>query len=377
MAQTKFTLTGAGPIGLCAGTDGNVWVTDGGDAIWKVTPAGSPTKFSLSIGGSSAARGICAFGSSLWVANNAGTDIIQVNYSGAVVNTFSAGAGTHPVAICSGSDGNLYASDTAGNKVWQMTTAGVFVGTAVTSPTAVCSGPDGNIWIATATGAVVKLTLPGLTTSSVASGASVLRDICTGPDGNLWTTSSAGVLYKVSTALSVLGTFTVAAATNLAGICVGVDNNFWISDGSTTYMVDVFGHVQSFSTTSANGQRICNGPDNNLWMADSSGFVWRIDNPNILAKDAWLVRRPEPIPAPPVFYDRNVFGALFSRTILDTTMPWYRRPAHDIPAPQPFPFVPTYPFLSFYVPMSVNNTIDAGQFITMNSGDLTQNRYRR
>ena len=108
-------------------------------------------------------------------------------------------ANSNPANITSGPDGNLWFTESTGNKIGRITPDGVItefsIPTANTGPEAITTGPDGNLWfaefnsnrigeISPTGGAINEFTIP--TSNSQPVG------ITLGPDGNLWFAENAG-----------------------------------------------------------------------------------------------------------------------------------------------------------------------------------------
>lgn len=70
------------------------------------------------------------------------------------VNTFPLGAGSDVYQITTGPDGNLWFTESSGNKIGKVTAAGSFTEYAVPTPSStpwgLTAGPDGNLWFAEA-----------------------------------------------------------------------------------------------------------------------------------------------------------------------------------------------------------------------------------
>jgi hypothetical protein len=155
---TEFTAgmtTHAGPSGIIAGPDGNLWFTEGNASqIGRITPAG-------------------------------------------VITEFSSGQ-AHPGGITLGPDGNLWFT-VSGNAIGRITPAGVVttftLGNVVVDPIDIIGGPDGNLWFTEYTSnRIGRITPAGVVTifgTEIPFGASPY-DIAAGPDGNLWFTENNG-----------------------------------------------------------------------------------------------------------------------------------------------------------------------------------------
>src|SRR5207245_804277 len=165
--ETQYPIPGnpnsPDPIGITAGPDGNMWVTDESENIvWRVSTGGGFARFDLP-----------------------------------TPNRGAAG-------ITVGGDGNLWIGEPSQNKIGRMTTAGVLTEFAI--PTAgagvggIARGPDGNVWftennanqlaVITPTGQAQEFPIP--------TASSLPRRPTAGPDGNVWFPEGVG---QIATAL--------------------------------------------------------------------------------------------------------------------------------------------------------------------------------
>jgi virginiamycin B lyase len=109
---------------------------------------------------------------------------------------------SQPHGITTGLDGNLWFTEYQGNKIGQMTTAGVVVDefpipTAGSIPYAITAGPDGNLWFTEAGeyygNKIGRITTAGFITEfPIPTASSTPYGITAGPDRNLWFTESFG-----------------------------------------------------------------------------------------------------------------------------------------------------------------------------------------
>ena len=235
------------PVGVCVGSDGNLWVADSNGYAWKVTPALAGTSYAV--------------------------------------------AGGIPQAICAGPDKNLWlalenSSPTPG-AVARVTTSGV--GTSLTLagsiPNAICLGPDGNLWVAasaidtetvypavwrvTPALAAVRFALPG--PSPVAAAAPY--SIATGSDNKLWTggvpnESTLSAVIWATTAQGSSDSYPIGAAGVVLPyyLCLGSDSAIWVSDSQSAapgvWRVTTNGQATNypFPNASASPSAICSGP---------------------------------------------------------------------------------------------------------------------
>src|ERR1700737_133301 len=115
----------AGPEGITAGPDGNLWFAEFNRArIGRITPLGVVTEFSTGIIGSP--FGITAGpDGNLWFTESNGDRIGRITPLG-VVTEFSTGIspGAQPVGITAGPDGNLWFAEQSGNRIGRITPLG-------------------------------------------------------------------------------------------------------------------------------------------------------------------------------------------------------------------------------------------------------------
>lgn len=269
---THYTLSGSNVVGLCAGIDGNIWATDNATHVIKVTPTGTGTRFTFA---GKQPYGICAAAGNLWATDFLG-NVLEVNYSGSLLNTYAL-ASTALIAICLGSDGNLYCCDESTPALWQVTTAGVEVSTGTAhSPTFACNGPDGNIWASAGSGHVMKLTLPGLTMTNFIVSSSAMNGICVGPDNNLWACDFNGVIWQLNTSGTVLNSYTIDSGQRLYSICAGLDGNLWIADvNAKIWKVTTAGVATSIGLSGSAPDAISPGLTGQIWIGDGNGGIWQ------------------------------------------------------------------------------------------------------
>src|SRR5438132_13086703 len=103
-------------------------------------------------------------------------------------------AGSLPEGITAGPDGNLWFTETGGNKIGVITTSGVITEFAIPTggsrPFGITAGPDGNLWFTEAIGNNIGRISPNgkhkLAEFPVPTPNSLPVGITAGPDGQLW-----------------------------------------------------------------------------------------------------------------------------------------------------------------------------------------------
>ncbi len=183
-----------------------------------------------------------------------------------------------PIGIAAGPDGALWFTESAGNKIGRITTAGSI--TEFPIPTTgganlITAGPDGNLWF-TASNKIGRVTTAGaITEFPVPNGG--LYAIAVGPDCNLWfTEQDADKIGRITTA-GVVTEFPIPTANSYPhGIAVGADGNLWFTElfGSKVGRITTSGDITEFPANGASG--IAGGADGNLWFTGDNVGIGRI-----------------------------------------------------------------------------------------------------
>jgi virginiamycin B lyase len=201
---------------------------------------------------------------------------------------------TTPAGLATGSDGNIWFTDSWTNQVFKVTPSGEFTSYAIptrnSQPGAITAGPDGNIWfIEVYPGKVARITPSGEVTEFASPADNWLVSITSGPDGNLWITEQfrlprggPGLVAKMTTS----GTFTeyeipLSAAGALRFgppapglITAGRDGNLWFSNIFAIDSVAPSGVFTEYiipMLDSENGLLggMAVGPDGNIWFTEN------------------------------------------------------------------------------------------------------------
>jgi streptogramin lyase len=285
---------GAGPYGITAGPDGNLWFTEyDGNRIGRITPAGVVTEFSAGITAGAGPYGITAGpDGNLWFTEPSGNRIGRITPAG-FVTEFSAGitAGAGPFLITAGPDGNLWFTERLGNRIGRITPAGVVTefsdGSTVNAyPTGITAGPDGNLWFTEGCISPISYHCGGQIGRITPAGVVTLfplgwpiwpyGGITAGSDGNLWFTDHFFVTDEIGrkTPLGVTQfSVGISAGAGVRGITAGPDGNLWFTEAGLNRIgrITPLGVVTEFSagiTAGANLFHITAGPDGNLWFTE-------------------------------------------------------------------------------------------------------------
>ncbi len=184
-------------------------------------------------------------------------------------------AASAPQGITLGFDGFLYFTETAGNKIAQMTTGGVFVETPVPTanagPFAIVGMPDTSLWftentankIGTQTGTTVGTEYP-LPTANAGP-----TYITRGPDGALWfSETTANKLGRIDLSGNITEFPVPTPNAGLAGLVGFSDGGIWIAESNASAIVrfditaQTFGAPHPTLTANAAPTQIVVCPDN-------------------------------------------------------------------------------------------------------------------
>ncbi len=125
---------------------------------------------------------------------------------GGGITTYSLSTGSRPVRITTGSDGNLWVTESVGDKIARVTPGGAITVFAVPTknamPWGIAAGPDGNLWFTeNGSSKIGRITTSGVITEfSLGQSGLCPFDIVAGSDGNLWfTEDTASILGRITT----------------------------------------------------------------------------------------------------------------------------------------------------------------------------------
>jgi RHS repeat-associated protein len=236
----EYPKSGAKPLGVTAGPDGNVWVTDDGTtpAIDQITPTGTITQFTSANGLNSASnpRGISTGpDGNLWFADNGTTPAIgKITPTGAITEYPTGVSGSAPSGIAS-SGGNLWFTDT---------------------------GSTGAIGLINPTSHTISEYSTGLNPGSKPNA------ITASQSGNLWftdngTTPAVGDINPTSHTISE---FWLPAGSHPSAITSGTNGNLWITESGTSQIARVspsastnYADASGNSSTAASTTFVTNG----------------------------------------------------------------------------------------------------------------------
>ncbi len=194
--------TGAQPLSIATGSDGNLWFTDAGTskALGRITPAGVITEFSNGLNPGSIPETVVAGpAQTLWFIDAGTTRAIGRITTAGVITEFSdeLDPGSLPTSLIVDPNGNVWFADQGTTPaIGRITPAGVITEysaglDAGAQPVNLVSGPDGNLWFTDrgTTPALGRSPLTGRSPSSRrARPGSQPFAIAGGPGGDVWFT---------------------------------------------------------------------------------------------------------------------------------------------------------------------------------------------
>jgi streptogramin lyase len=209
-----------------------------------------------------------------------------------VTTEFPTTAGSNPLEMVLGPDGNLWFTEFGGDRIGRITPTGAiheFPLNAGSGPSGITVGPDGNIWFTEQLGDRIGRLSP-LAGSNAAIQASIHEyalivnskpfGIVAGPDGNLWFTENGNSSIGRITTAGVVNTFGIAGSPGPLGIAVGPDKQLWFTES----IGDAIGRINALAGSNAaiqasiiqfplpiplsGGGAITAGPDGALWFTE-------------------------------------------------------------------------------------------------------------
>jgi virginiamycin B lyase len=227
--------------------DGNMWFTELAGRIGKITPSGLISEYPIPGGGVAFDIAQSPNGA-MWITfHTAGQDFVgQVTTAGVFtlypVVTPSSASTVDPFSIAAGSDGNMWITLAAANKVASVTPGGIItyytIPLAGAYPNDIAPGPDGQLWLSLNNyNDIGKVSTSGVFTiyPSPAGFNLYSGSVVAGSDGNLWYTQSGGNpnnLAKVSTSGVFLALYSIPGGTsgsNAIAIAPAADGTLWIT----------------------------------------------------------------------------------------------------------------------------------------------------
>jgi streptogramin lyase len=190
-------------------------------------------------------------------------------------------AASSPVDIVAGPDGNLWFTESAGNKIGRITPAGVIAefttARGLSTPQGIVAGPDGNLWFTEQGGLIGKITTAGTITEFALPQPvnSFPSQITVGPDGNLWFPEMGGIYIDRITTAGVVTRFPLPTDNYVQpeSIVQGSDGNLWFTEsaGNKIGKITTAGVITEYSNPDAAAavRVITPGPDGYLFFTEA------------------------------------------------------------------------------------------------------------
>jgi virginiamycin B lyase len=254
---------GSHPTSITTGSDGAVWFTETAtNTIGRTTTGSNMTHFALPAAIKSA-RGITAGPDGrIYVAGYSSHNIgvfDPTTHKWHIFATLAAGSG--PVRMTTGADGNLYVTESKKHAVAEITVPGKVVsviGLPVgAAASRIVSGPDGNLWVTEPGLNKVAIVTPGGGTPHQISVSGKPTGIAAGPETLpkaefMWVTLQSGTGGNAIGRIPVVAPRTVkkyalpTPKSLPSGITVGADGNIWFSEAGKNRigkLADAPGHT--------------------------------------------------------------------------------------------------------------------------------------
>ncbi len=225
----------------------------------------------------------------LWFTESVGNRIGRITTAG-VISEYSSGlsANSNPSGIAAGPDGALWFTEAA-NRIGRITTGGVITEYSLTwgPSSAITAGPDGALWFTeSSSNRIGRITTGGVVTDYYVFPKTLYYGIAAGSDGALWFTmifaGHDGWIGRITTG-GVVNWYSTGLSANSGpnGIAAGPDGALWFTESSSNQIgrITTGGVVNEYSTgLSANSglSGIAAGPDGALWFTEGAGRIGRI-----------------------------------------------------------------------------------------------------
>jgi len=196
---TQFEIFLSSSFGLgdiATGPDGNLWGTEIGPSIARITTAGASAEFALPPM-ANVSKIVSGPDGNMWFTDGGTNQIGRITTSGDVTEYSIPTPNSGPFGISLGPDGNLWFTESTGNKIGRITPAGAITEFPAiadgSSPLGIAAGPDGNMWFTEALrNKIGRISMGGAVNEfAVPTPRAQPWSITAGPDGNLWFTESA------------------------------------------------------------------------------------------------------------------------------------------------------------------------------------------
>jgi virginiamycin B lyase len=278
---TEFPINSGQDITL--GPDGAVWMAQPSSiSRISITPTNtSISTFSLPTGNAQPHGITTGSDGALWFTEFAANKIGRMTTAGLASEFIVPTTFSDPDGIAGGPDGALWFTERRGNKIGRITIAGIFTEFAIPTPSSqpqgITAGSDGALWFVERAGKIGRITITGLITEFSVS-SSIPNSITSGPDGALWVTAFDNKIRRVTT-LGAITEFPLSTPSSApVDIISGPDGALWF----VNQLVDTIGRITTTGVitefpvqTGSSPTTITAGSDGALWFTEN-GKVGRI-----------------------------------------------------------------------------------------------------
>lgn len=249
---------------ITTGPDGNLWFLEA-DKVGRITPEGTISEFQLPsrilAPDSCTPYTLCGDITSgpdhaLWFTEPGTSDqngqIWRISTAGTISAFPMPDPQSHPTAITTDSDGNLWVVGFRGNNVprgtiWRLTPLGTISAFATPGmfPSAITAGSDGNLWFAAADMDGLNTQIGRITSSGTISEfplpnrLSAVNGIIAGPDGTIWFTedtdnhSQNGKIGRITSSGTISEFSLPTPRGGPAAIARGPDSTIWFLEANS------------------------------------------------------------------------------------------------------------------------------------------------
>ena len=285
VTEYPVTTASAGPYGITAGPDGNLWFAEAsGNNLGRITPGGTVTEFPLGTASADPLGVATGPDGNLWVTEYIGNKIARVTPGGSIVWEYSIPtASAHPMGITAGPDGNVWFAEYGANKIGKITPGGAVteypIPTPYGGPRSITAGPDGNLCVHRVhrqdredhPGAGTSPNTPSPRPSHYPRGSRLeLTETCGSPNP---AETRSGRSPRAAPSPSTHSPLPTQAR---LGIAAGSDGNVWFTEqksgANKIGRITPSGTITEYTlpTASAGPTGITAGPDGNLWFTEYS-----------------------------------------------------------------------------------------------------------
>jgi streptogramin lyase len=229
----------------------------------------------------------------IWFTESLGNNIGKMTTAGAVTEYPIPTSASRPVGIVAGPNGGpLWFAESFASKIGEITTGGAISEfptiTADALPQSIAAGSDGALWFTEQQApSIGRISTGGSVTEYPTSNTESTNSVTAGPDATLWfTTGGSNSIVEAATTGAILGEFPVspsfAPSSNPTAITYGPDGNLWFTDANAASIgtMTPSGSFTQFSVSIGGSEvlpGLTKGPDGAMWFTDCQNqYVGRI-----------------------------------------------------------------------------------------------------